>query len=151
MISLCAVQNASLANCDKPCRTDQLHFFFRFSTLYGLYSTSVKKWNDEHQLYIIMFLWSSDQWVSPLYSISSSTKSVIWIVEVFDWSSSSSELMPWNQLVIKKLVFQIELTFKEPNKTYATVHTSIKHRIVSDKSSSIICSNSQTHYNFFWS
>jgi hypothetical protein len=127
---------------------------FCFSTLYDLYTTSVKKWNDEHQLYILMFLWSSDRWVSfslplRLYSISSSTKSVIWIMEVFDWSSSSSELMSWNQLVIKKLVFQIELTFKEPNRTYVTLHTWVKHRIVNDIPSCTIWCTSQTLYRFF--
>jgi hypothetical protein len=125
-----------------------------YSTLYNLYTASVKKWNNEHQLYILMFLWSSDQWVSfllplPLYSISSSTKSVIWIMEVFDWSSTSSELMSWNQLVIKILIFQIELTFKEPNRIYVTLQTWVKHRIMNDRPSCTIWCTFQTLYKFF--
>jgi hypothetical protein len=41
-VSLCAVQNAPFANCGKPCHTDELHLFC-FSTLHGLYTTSMKR------------------------------------------------------------------------------------------------------------
>jgi hypothetical protein len=59
-----------------------------------------------------------------------------------------SKLTSWNQLVIKKLVFQIELTFKEPNRTYVTVQTWVNHRIVNDRPSCTIWCTSQTSYKF---
>jgi hypothetical protein len=156
MVSLCTVQNASLANCGKPCRTDQLLLFSASQPCMICILHLSKKWIDERQLYIIMLLWSSDQWVSfwlplPLYSISSTTKLVIWIMEVFDWSSSSSELTSWNQLVIKNMVFQIELTFKEPNITYVTVQTWVNHRIINNIPSCTILCTSETLCKFFGS
>jgi hypothetical protein len=69
-----------------------------------------------------------------------------WIMEVFDRSSSSSKLMSWNQLSIKKLVFQIEVTFRAPNITYVIVQTWVNHRIFNDKASCIIWCTSQPLY-----